>query len=91
MEEKIQNIIKNSLKKTLGIEASDYEENLLTLLMNGGKSIVDLVYVFADLEEKFQLPITKVLKDRTYTVLSINGITKAIIEEFGEYRLCTIE
>lgn len=89
MEEKIQDMISESLQQTIGIELKDREENFITLLNANKMSIIDLLYVFEDLEEKFQLPVGKVVENRSYEVLSVEGLTKAIIEEFGEYRLCS--
>ena len=90
MEEKIQDMISNSLQQTIGIELKDREENFITLLNANNKSLIDLLYVFEDLEEKLRLPVSKVLENRSYAVLSVDGLTKAIIEDFGKYRLSSI-
>ena len=45
MEEKIQDMISNSLQQTIGIELKDREENFITLLNANNKSLIDLLYV----------------------------------------------
>ena len=89
MEEKIQAMIRDSFQETIGIKIQDREENFITLINENDRNIIDLLYVFEKLEEKLRLPVSKVLEDRSYEVLSVDGLTKAIIEDFGEYRLCS--
>lgn len=89
METKIHAMIMDSFQETMGVELQDREKNFITLINENKRNIVDLLYVFVDLEDKLQLPISKVLEERDYTVLSANGLVKAIIEDFGEYKLAT--
>lgn len=82
MKDKLKKVVATSLESVLEYPIENYSENILSLVSKSGHTLVDLIYFFDDLEKQTALPVSKIVENRSYSVMTVNNITNAIIEDF---------
>lgn len=76
MEEKYKQMIKETIKKVVHIEADD-NVNLCSTLY--GIPAYLFLYIICDLEEQTHIPISKIIGTNTYEIFSVSGLAKEMV------------
>ncbi|MBC8569872.1 hypothetical protein [Zongyangia hominis] len=77
LQKKIQSVI---------VQVADKEMGMDTHLLSdkAGISMEDFLYVFRELREELQCPVSKSLEHRNYMVFTIRGLADAFLEDWPE-------
>lgn len=76
MENKFKQIINETIKKVVQIEA-DENVNLCSTLY--GIPAYLFLYIICDLEEQTHIPISRILEKNTYEIFTISGLAKEMV------------
>ena len=74
----IEEAIKETIKEVTGISDLDKDSNLVYLEI--GIAPASFLYIFDILAKKLKIDIYEILKTRTYEVMTINNLAKALYE-----------
>lgn len=80
-ENEIKFYIKQYIEQYICVSVDD-DRNLFCSDYN--IKMADVLYVFRALEDKFGVPVAKVLEKRNYSVFTVNNLTNAIVNDFPE-------
>ena len=83
----IEKLVLESVKEIFGKVPEGRDKNLIIFAKACNRNLVDFLYVFERLEKKVGIPIASILERRSYSVMTIHGLTKAIVDDFSEIQV----
>lgn len=83
----IECMILEAVEEVMGKPVESKNQNLLVFTTVCNRNIIDLLYVFESLEKRMGIPVAKVLENRKHSVMSVENLAKAIVEDFGKVQV----
>lgn len=83
MSENMKALIVELLTPILGYKIENYDDNIILLMNRKNVPLINLLYFFDEMERKLLLPVSKILENRFYTVMTVNNLAKAIADDFS--------
>lgn len=85
--EKLEQIILDEIEKVMGRIPADNTENLIQFSTDCKKSLADFLYVVDALEDRVRVSVGKSIARRSYAVMTVQGLAKALLEDYGNVQV----
>lgn len=85
--EQLEQIILDEVEKVMGRIPEDKTDNLMQFSAECKKSMADFLYVVDALENRLKISVGKSIAKRSYSVMTVRGLAKALSEDYGEIQV----